>query len=92
MTTSLALHGIHSTRERGGEAEAHSPLGVCLRTSHLVLNIEVPKHLLLLLKSLDAFIVQWFGSLHLIISLQRQNIQFKINKMQLEKLKVVDMT
>lgn len=54
------LDGIHSTRERGGEAEAHSSLGVRLRPSHLVLNVKVPEHLLLLLKSPQAFIINWF--------------------------------
>lgn len=77
----LALHGIHPTWERGGKAEAHSSLSVRLRASHLILNIEVPKHLLLLLKRLHPIIVQWFGSFHIIIALQRQNIQFKFNKL-----------
>lgn len=53
----LPLDGIHPTWEWGGEAKAHSPLGVRLRPSHLILNIKVPKHLLLLLESLHAFIV-----------------------------------
>ena len=46
-----ALNGVHST-EGGGEAQAHAPLGVRLGAGHLVLNVQVSKHLLLLLKCL----------------------------------------
>lgn len=53
----LALHRIHPARKRGGEAEAHAPLGVRLRASHLILNVKVPEHLLLLLKGLHALVV-----------------------------------
>lgn len=63
----LALDGIHSTREGRGEAEAHSPLSVSLRSSHFVLDVKVPEHLLLLLKSLQAFIIKWFGSFCFIV-------------------------
>lgn len=70
----LALDRIHSPREGGRKAEAHSSLGVCLRPSHLVLNIKVPEHLLLLLKSFQAFVINWFGNVcFIIITLQKEN-------------------
>lgn len=68
----LALDRIHSTRERSGKAESHPSLGVRLRPSHLVLNVKVPKHLLLFLKSLQVFIINWFRNFSLIVSLERQ--------------------
>jgi len=67
------LKGVHSSGEGGGEAQAHAPLGVRLRAGHLVLNVQVPEHLLLLLQGLQTLLVDWLGGLALLLILMEQS-------------------